>query len=270
MASRCSSMVQAEPAGEGGEAGGTRAGRLHWLALSEGCGVECLRPAGARGLRMLLAKSSVLPFTAIRPHRHGHACRGELPRDRFRGRAHRPRARRRSSAPSWTTCSTCRASSRPWPRKRDYYWRSPTRCATACCSAGSARPRPTRKQRSRTVAYLSAEFLIGPHLGNNLINLGIYDAGAAGRSRELGLDFDELLAAGGGARPGQRRPGTAGRLLPRFAGHAARSRRSATASATSSASSTRRSSTAGRSSAPTSGCASAIPGRSRGPSGRSR
>ena len=31
------------------------------------------------------------------------------------------------------------------------------------------------KQRSRTVCYLSAEFLMGPHLGNNLINLGIYE-----------------------------------------------------------------------------------------------
>lgn len=46
---------------------------------------------------------------------------------------------------------------------------------------------------SRTVAYLSAEFLMGPHLGNNLINLGIYDEvkSAVG---ELGLDFDGLLA----------------------------------------------------------------------------
>jgi len=45
---------------------------------------------------------------------------------------------------------------------------------------------------SRTVAYLSAEFLMGPHLGNNLINLGIYE-----RVREcigeLGLNFDQLL-----------------------------------------------------------------------------
>ncbi len=45
----------------------------------------------------------------------------------------------------------------------------------------------------RTVAYLSAEFLLGPHLGNNLINLGLYDEVAA-VMRELGLDFDALLA----------------------------------------------------------------------------
>ncbi len=31
------------------------------------------------------------------------------------------------------------------------------------------------QQGSRTVSYLSAEFLMGPHLGNNLINLGIHE-----------------------------------------------------------------------------------------------
>src|SRR5579859_7476965 len=47
------------------------------------------------------------------------------------------------------------------------------------------------RQQSRTVAYLSAEFLMGPHLGNNLVNLGIY--GQIGRAiAELGLDLDEL------------------------------------------------------------------------------
>ena len=45
---------------------------------------------------------------------------------------------------------------------------------------------------SRTVAYLSAEFLMGPHLGNNLINLGIYNE-VESAMEELGLDFDELL-----------------------------------------------------------------------------
>jgi glycogen phosphorylase len=47
-------------------------------------------------------------------------------------------------------------------------------------------------QGSRTVAYLSAEFLMGPHLGNNLINLGIYDV-AKQAMTELGLDFETLL-----------------------------------------------------------------------------
>jgi glycogen phosphorylase len=47
-------------------------------------------------------------------------------------------------------------------------------------------------QGSRTVAYLSAEFLMGPHLGNNLINLGMYDT-VRNAIGELGLDFDKLL-----------------------------------------------------------------------------
>jgi len=44
----------------------------------------------------------------------------------------------------------------------------------------------------RTVAYLSAEFLMGPHLGNNLVNLGIYERVQQALT-ELGLDFDDLL-----------------------------------------------------------------------------
>src|SRR5580692_5449838 len=48
------------------------------------------------------------------------------------------------------------------------------------------------RQASRTVAYLSAEFLMGPHLGNNLINLGILDR-ATQCVAELGLNVDELL-----------------------------------------------------------------------------
>ncbi len=47
-------------------------------------------------------------------------------------------------------------------------------------------------QGSRTVAYLSAEFLMGPHLGNNLINLGIDETVRVAVS-ELGLDLDALL-----------------------------------------------------------------------------
>lgn len=47
--------------------------------------------------------------------------------------------------------------------------------------------------QSPTVCYLSAEFLMGPHLGNNLINMGIFDQ-VKQAIEELGLDLDELLA----------------------------------------------------------------------------
>jgi starch phosphorylase len=46
---------------------------------------------------------------------------------------------------------------------------------------------------SRTVAYLSAEFLLGPHLGNNILNLGI-EKPVREAMQELGLNYDALLA----------------------------------------------------------------------------
>ncbi|MEN8445198.1 MAG: glycogen/starch/alpha-glucan phosphorylase, partial [Cyanobacteria bacterium J06555_13] len=46
---------------------------------------------------------------------------------------------------------------------------------------------------TRTVCYLSAEFLLGPHLGNNLINLGLYEP-VRQVMDSLCLDLDELLA----------------------------------------------------------------------------
>ncbi|MGB5635216.1 MAG: glycogen/starch/alpha-glucan phosphorylase [Waterburya sp.] len=49
------------------------------------------------------------------------------------------------------------------------------------------------EQASRTVCYLSAEFLMGPHLGNNLINLGVYDQFKEAMDA-LCIDLDELLA----------------------------------------------------------------------------
>ena len=48
------------------------------------------------------------------------------------------------------------------------------------------------ERASRTVAYLSAEFLIGPQLGKNLVNLGILDATRQALD-ELGLSLDTLL-----------------------------------------------------------------------------
>ena len=47
-------------------------------------------------------------------------------------------------------------------------------------------------QASRTVAYLSAEFLIGPQLGNNLVSLGIWEPTQQAMDG-LGLSLDELL-----------------------------------------------------------------------------
>ncbi|MBV8176113.1 MAG: glycogen/starch/alpha-glucan phosphorylase [Verrucomicrobia bacterium] len=44
----------------------------------------------------------------------------------------------------------------------------------------------------KVVCYLSAEFLLGPRLGNSLINLGIYDE-VRQATEELGLDLNELI-----------------------------------------------------------------------------
>ncbi len=50
-----------------------------------------------------------------------------------------------------------------------------------------------REQDAKRVYYFSMEFLMGRALGNNLMNLGIYDEARAVVS-ELGVDFDELQA----------------------------------------------------------------------------
>ncbi len=44
---------------------------------------------------------------------------------------------------------------------------------------------------SRTDAYLSAEFLMGPHLGNNLVNLGIYGEAQQAVAELMHLRVDE-------------------------------------------------------------------------------
>jgi starch phosphorylase len=45
---------------------------------------------------------------------------------------------------------------------------------------------------ARTVCYLSAEYLLGPHLGNNVLNLGILEE-VRQAAQELGVGFDKIL-----------------------------------------------------------------------------
>ena len=52
--------------------------------------------------------------------------------------------------------------------------------------------RVNKESGARTVCYLSAEFLLGPHLANNLVNLGLTEA-AKQAAEELGMDFQEIL-----------------------------------------------------------------------------
>ncbi len=49
-----------------------------------------------------------------------------------------------------------------------------------------------RENNVRTVGYLSAEYLVGPHLGNNLVNMGLYDK-VKNALTELGLNLKYLL-----------------------------------------------------------------------------
>ncbi len=65
----------------------------------------------------------------------------------------------------------------------------------------------------KVTCYLSAEFLMGPQLGTNLINLGIEDA-ARGALEELGQDLDVVLAC---EEPGLGNGGLGRRNLPNCA-----------------------------------------------------
>ena len=51
-----------------------------------------------------------------------------------------------------------------------------------------------KQTNARTVCYLSAEFLLGPHLTNNLVNLGITET-ARQAGNELQLDFNAIVEA---------------------------------------------------------------------------
>ncbi len=52
--------------------------------------------------------------------------------------------------------------------------------------------RALQEKESKIVCYLSAEFLMGPHLHNNLINLGMFDQ-IAQAAAESGLDLQQII-----------------------------------------------------------------------------
>jgi starch phosphorylase len=49
-----------------------------------------------------------------------------------------------------------------------------------------------KRGNTRTLCYFSAEFLLGPHLGNNILNLGLRDKLARAMG-EMGLDLETIL-----------------------------------------------------------------------------
>ena len=69
-----------------------------------------------------------------------------------------------------------------------------------------------KQKESKVVCYLSAEFLLGPQLGNNLINLGIYEQ-VSRAVEESGPEFARFTRARRRAGLGKWRAGSACRLL---------------------------------------------------------
>ena len=142
----------------------------------------------------------------------------------------------------------------------------PRRCATCSPSAGcktAADPRPREPQAGLLPVDGVPDRPLAGQQHHQPRRRAVRPRGDL--QSDPGSDWTRARRAGARRRPGQRRPGPAGRLLHRLAGDARRSRRSATACATSTASSARRSRTAARSSSPTTGCAGPTRGRSPGP-----
>jgi len=80
----------------------------------------------------------------------------------------------------------------PIASKHDYYMALVHTVRDRMMHCWSRTAKTYLAQASRTVCYLSAEFLIGPQLGNNINNLGIYEEVKASME-DLGLNLNELL-----------------------------------------------------------------------------
>ena len=97
-----------------------------------------------------------------------------------------------SPTPFSTTSSSCKAASRDRATVNDLYMALAHTVRDRLVERWIQTVLNYRAQDVRVVCYLSAEFLTGPHLANNLINLGIYDQ-AEEAMRKLGLDLDTLI-----------------------------------------------------------------------------
>ena len=98
-------------------------------------------------------------------------------------------------------------------------WRWPTRCATACCSAGSA-PRRRTPSRARARWRISRPSSSWARTSATTSSISASTTTARTAVAELGLDLEELLAQEDEPGPGQRRPRPPRGLLHRLAGHA--------------------------------------------------
>jgi starch phosphorylase len=76
--------------------------------------------------------------------------------------------------------------------RNDYYTALAMTVRDRVLSHGVRTIETIAERDSRIVSYLSAEFLPGPHLANNLLNLGIFSQTRQAMS-ELGLDLDKLI-----------------------------------------------------------------------------
>ena len=107
--------------------------------------------------------------------------------------------------------------------RTDWYMALAMRCATACSPTTSRRVNSiTGPRASKVVAYLSAEFLTGPHLGQQPREPRDLGRGAEGGGQRRPGSRDAARARRG-ARARQRRARTPGGLLHGLAGDAASS-----------------------------------------------
>jgi starch phosphorylase len=77
--------------------------------------------------------------------------------------------------------------------RRDYYRALALAVRDRMLDRWTATTEALFEQDRKIACYLSAEFLLGPHLGNNLINLDLEQAARTAMG-ELGQNLDEILA----------------------------------------------------------------------------